>query len=463
MSRKLTLTVLNGDPGAGTDAFFELEEGSAVLGRSPGCDWCLKDLTVSRQHARISRYKDGFVLEDLGSTHGVVLQSNGLPVGRRTGYPLKDGDELALGELLIGVQISASQAPDRRRVSSTFGGADDHRYPLAGDDGGAPVDARYPDPEGRVVGRPRTPVESPIRIPDENIDMRVGGGSKQHPEPEQEEGQGEDIADYINRLSIIQKMKGAPSSGRSPGEDPPTGGGRKRDVPSGQDFQDDPVSVPPSRPTGRHQRVPDPRPGDVAALLRAAGLPAEAIESVDPAELGEVLREALRGLMDLLGERNKVKYGFRMEQSRHSSRDNNPLKQFGTPIEQLLQRMFVSPDGRSMPAVDAVKAAIVDLRWHQLALLAGMRGAVLDVIRSFDPVTLREEFERGSGSRSGAFGGWGAPKLWEQYEAMYETIRQDENAFFNQIFGDSFVAEYERQVEELERSASSRSRPSRRR
>lgn len=54
----------------------------------------LTDRSVSRQHARLERREDGYVLFDLGSANGTLL--NGAPM---TGSPLlKDGDVISVGE-----------------------------------------------------------------------------------------------------------------------------------------------------------------------------------------------------------------------------------------------------------------------------------------------------------------------------------------------------------------------------
>lgn len=54
---------------------------------------------VSRRHAAIRAYKQGLALIDLGSTNGTLLNGNRLVPERP--YPIRSGDEIRFGDLLI--------------------------------------------------------------------------------------------------------------------------------------------------------------------------------------------------------------------------------------------------------------------------------------------------------------------------------------------------------------------------
>jgi hypothetical protein len=70
-------------------------EGSGpwTVGRSQENDITVNDPNVSRRHARISRADNGFVVEDLGSTNGTLL--DGAPIDRER---IEGGDELTFGQ-----------------------------------------------------------------------------------------------------------------------------------------------------------------------------------------------------------------------------------------------------------------------------------------------------------------------------------------------------------------------------
>ncbi len=69
---------------------------STTIGRLPDCDVVLPDPAVSRRHARIVRRGDAYVLSDLGSTNGTLV--NGEPVSERE---LRDGDRITIGAIVL--------------------------------------------------------------------------------------------------------------------------------------------------------------------------------------------------------------------------------------------------------------------------------------------------------------------------------------------------------------------------
>jgi Protein of unknown function (DUF3662)/FHA domain len=76
------------------DEKYQLEgRGPWSVGRSQENDIVINDPNVSRRHARISRTDNGFVVEDLGSTNGTLL--DGAPIDRER---IEGGDELTFGQ-----------------------------------------------------------------------------------------------------------------------------------------------------------------------------------------------------------------------------------------------------------------------------------------------------------------------------------------------------------------------------
>ncbi len=68
--------------------------GPVIIGRSPDSDLVIADDFVSSTHARIDPTPDGFVIEDLGSTNGTLV--NGQPATRP--LAIGPGDVIELGQ-----------------------------------------------------------------------------------------------------------------------------------------------------------------------------------------------------------------------------------------------------------------------------------------------------------------------------------------------------------------------------
>jgi len=76
------------------DGNYPLEgQGPWTIGRSQENDIVISDPNVSRRHARLSRADNGFIVEDLGSTNGTLL--DGAPIDRER---IESGDELTFGQ-----------------------------------------------------------------------------------------------------------------------------------------------------------------------------------------------------------------------------------------------------------------------------------------------------------------------------------------------------------------------------
>lgn len=72
---------------------FTLNEERLSIGRSPDASIFLDDVTVSRRHAVLVRWPEGFAIEDQGSLNGTFV--NRKRVDRKL---LEDGDEVQIGK-----------------------------------------------------------------------------------------------------------------------------------------------------------------------------------------------------------------------------------------------------------------------------------------------------------------------------------------------------------------------------
>lgn len=67
-----------------------------LVGRHPSCDVVLIDPSVSRRHARLVFRGSNWIVQDVGSTNGTIL--NGARIGRSE---LRPGDLLVLGDVIL--------------------------------------------------------------------------------------------------------------------------------------------------------------------------------------------------------------------------------------------------------------------------------------------------------------------------------------------------------------------------
>lgn len=86
---------------AGVDEGARLPLGGTLsewaLGRSKDCECVLNDPNVSRRHAIIKKDWNGFIISDLGSKNGVLINDQQIARPRR----LKDGDEITIGPVKL--------------------------------------------------------------------------------------------------------------------------------------------------------------------------------------------------------------------------------------------------------------------------------------------------------------------------------------------------------------------------
>src|SRR6266540_1007549 len=141
----------------------------------------------------------------------------------------------------------------------------------------------------------------------------------------------------------------------------------------------------------------------VGVFLEGTGLPHKDLSAAEGERLlrecGTILRAAIEGIMMLLIARAEMRKEFQAEdRTMVETRDNNPLKLMSDPHEAMA--FLFDPAERIegfLDPVQAVSDACEDLRAHELALMAGMRAAILGALRRLDPHVLERAFEKSSG------------------------------------------------------------------
>lgn len=72
---------------------YPLDKDVVTLGRNPECDIFLNDMTVSREHAEVTRHADALLISDLHSFNGVWVNNRTV-----TQHALRPGDYVQIGK-----------------------------------------------------------------------------------------------------------------------------------------------------------------------------------------------------------------------------------------------------------------------------------------------------------------------------------------------------------------------------
>jgi FHA domain-containing protein len=162
--------------------------------------------------------------------------------------------------------------------------------------------------------------------------------------------------------------------------------------------------------------------------------------------LGSLVRNATVGAMELVAARQITKREFRAEMTILVPKGNNPLKFLPTPEAAIMQMLGPRIPGFTSTA-EAMLEVFEDLRAHQVAIIAGIRAAIAEVLPKFDPAVLEQQLGKGSlidsllpSSRQA--------KLWQMFEAQFHQISREAEDDYDALFGDAFTKAYEAQVEQ---------------
>jgi type VI secretion system FHA domain protein len=209
------------------------------------------------------------------------------------------------------------------------------------------------------------------------------------------------------------------------------------------------AQLPPSMPLSPPAMQAAPPSGDLSALLANLGLRPQDVPPDTMAQLGQIMRIVVQGLMEVLLARKQVKDNFRMAMTIIRPRENNPLK-FSASPEDAMYTLFVKRNPGFLEPVEAFREAFDDLSFHQLATLAGMRAAFFATLSRFDPAALEAQWEKAAGKKQGGLFGGGKGANWEQFRQHYTRMTHDSEANFQQVFGEAFVRAYDDQIRKLQ-------------
>lgn len=102
--------------GANTGEKHPISTRESLIGRHPECQIILRDSTVSRRHARITRDSAGYWVDDVGSQHGTRVNGELIRGPRQ----LRDGDEIQLSQVKLMFVAEPSLVEDDEQLRQTL-------------------------------------------------------------------------------------------------------------------------------------------------------------------------------------------------------------------------------------------------------------------------------------------------------------------------------------------------------
>ncbi|UXH80666.1 type VI secretion system-associated FHA domain protein TagH [Roseateles amylovorans] len=193
---------------------------------------------------------------------------------------------------------------------------------------------------------------------------------------------------------------------------------------------------------------------DTAALWNAfcegAGLRFEPPQGLNPdlmRVIGQLLHSSVDGALQMMAVRAATKHELRAQVTVIRSRDNNPLK-FSPDAQSAMEQLLQPPVRGFLPGPAAMADAMHDLVGHTIGTMAGTRAALEGVLSRFKPEMLESKLTSRSMLDSVLTLNRKA-KLWELYLTHFESIREEAQEDFHNLFGKAFLEAYEEQLERL--------------
>jgi len=163
-----------------------------------------------------------------------------------------------------------------------------------------------------------------------------------------------------------------------------------------------------------------------------------------------MLRESIQGAQDVLIGRAKIKNEMHLDVTIIRAKENNPIK-FSVNAQEALTKLLLSQDKGYLQPEAAIKEAFDDIKAHQYAVIAGMRTALLAVLKRFDPKKLEQRLQEDN-PFAAHIPIHKQMKLWDSFERLYKDIEQEAEDNFYHLFGEAFADTYEQQLRNVKKS-----------
>jgi type VI secretion system protein len=400
--------------GAKSTKVFGVHGGT--VGRATDNEWILPDPEryLSGKHLRIDFRAGAYVLVDT-SSNGTYVNGAQVPLGKYHDYALKDGDYVRLGEyeLLVSIDKSNDFPPDEGAIVAYDGQtASSAVKKSTANDLGADLDlSQLLEPSDLSIAdsgnRPRDSYGQPV------------------PRREDKKPDSEGSATPWHMMTRPLKV----------------------DAPKASSV----IENSPSPNLSRSQSLALYE-GDfdigLAAFCRGAGIePRSVSPEARGAALqlaGQLLREAVLGLMDLNQGRNEFRNKFRIP-APSADGPESPMN-LSKGVDEALVRLLTTISTRA-GSVEAIRDNFRELKAQNTAALSATRAAFEEFLSRVDPKELEQRFDR-AGKR-GVFGGQNKAKYWDMYAELFAGLAQRPTDGFPHVFAETFTKAYESRMRTL--------------
>jgi type VI secretion system FHA domain protein len=386
------------------------------IGRSIDNEWILPDTEryLSGKHARVDFRAGTYVLVDT-SSNGTYVNGAQVPLGKYHDYLLKDGDYIRLGEyeLLVSIDKSNDFPPEESAIVAYDGQSPSSAVKKStANDLGEDLDlSQLLEPSDLLTG------DSGVR-PRDAYGQAVPGRAEPPSQP------------------LLEPEADAAATPWHMMTRPLTVEGFKADR-----------SIPPAR-----SQNPVLFEGDfdvgLTAFCRGAGIdPSSITTEARGAALqlaGQLLREAVLGVMDLNQSRNEFRNRFRISAPANEGPES-PLN-FSRGVDEALVRLLTTLSTRA-GSVETIRQNFRELKAQNAATLTATRAAFEEFLGRVDPKELEERFDRAT--KRGVFGSQNKAKYWDLYAEMFAGLAQRPPDGFPHLFTETFAKAYEAKLRAL--------------
>lgn len=182
----------------------------------------------------------------------------------------------------------------------------------------------------------------------------------------------------------------------------------------------------------------------IEAFCRGAGIDPASLPSDTQSALltlaGQMLREVVLGLMDVLKGRAELKSRLRLSQTTIQPGENNPLK-FSASVDEAVRKLLDPHGSRYLGPIEAIRDSFSDLRTHQNALTAAIQAAINEIMSRIEPGELQERFDRGL-KRGALLGATNKMKYWDLYAEFYHVLNQRNEQGLPTLFAEELARTY---------------------